>query len=110
MGQFTGVVLGFPTVLFTGGLVVVVAFWTIVLVGGADAHGPGHHGAGGGNGGSGGHGGHGAGGRHDHPHGGRAGVPAAAGLGGVPVTVVLSLLVALAWFLTLAGSAALPAS
>lgn len=38
---------------------------------------------------------------------GGTGLPAAAGLGGVPVTVVLSLLVALGWFLSLAASAAL---
>ncbi|MFG1810016.1 hypothetical protein [Streptomyces sp. NPDC049040] len=115
MGQFTDVVLGFPTVVFTGGLVSVVAFWTIVLVGGADAHGPWHHGATGGHGGNGGVGGgsgHGVlGGRHDplsaDRHGAGAGALAAAGLGGVPVTVVLSLLIALSWFLTLAGSAAL---
>ncbi|CAG7640752.1 hypothetical protein [Actinacidiphila bryophytorum] len=117
MGQFTDVVLGFPTVLFTGGLVAVVAFWAIVLVGGADAHGPWHHGAAGGHGGAGGNGGHSGhgvnGGRHDRlggeadGHGGGAGALAAAGLGGVPVTVVLSLLVALSWFLSLAGSAAL---
>lgn len=118
MGEFTGVVLGFPTVVFTGGLVVVVLFWAIVLVGAADAHGPWHHAGGagghGGYGGDGGHAGHGAGGRHDHvtagddahdAHG-SGGLLAAAGLGGVPVTVVLSLLVAVAWFLSLAGSAA----
>lgn len=116
MGQFTDVVLGFPTVLFTGGLVAVVAFWAVVLVGAADAHGPWHHGAAGGQGGHGGAGGssgHGVhGGRHDplsgaEPGHGGAGALATAGLGGVPVTVVLSLLVALSWFLTLAGSAAL---
>ncbi|NUS15383.1 MAG: hypothetical protein HOY69_29005 [Streptomyces sp.] len=125
MGEFTGVVLGFPTVVFTGCLVAVVAFWGLVLVGGADAHGPWHHhglagghGGTGGHGGSGGYGGHGVGGRHDlaapgggsgdgHAHGGSGGLLAAAGLGGVPVTVVLSLLVAVSWFLSLAGSAAL---
>lgn len=115
MGDFVGVVLGLPTVVFTGMLVAVVAFWAVVLVGGADAHGPWHHhGAAadghGGAGGHGGHGGHGVGGRHDlagdpgaDAHGG---LLAATGLGGVPATVVLSLLVAVAWFLTLAGSAA----
>lgn len=159
MGEFTGVCLGFPTVLFGGALVVVVGFWALVLVGGADAHGPGHHGAGGGahHGGHGGHVGQGAhhGGHAAHGHGhvsahvheahghagahapsrhsgaghrdadgtdgsdgsdGRhdagqrpaeSGLLAAAGLDGVPVTVVLSLLIALAWFLSLAGSAAL---
>ncbi|MFI0895699.1 hypothetical protein [Streptomyces sp. NPDC020983] len=133
MGEFTGVVLAFPTVVFTGALVAVVAFWGLVLAGGAGAHGPWHHhGTAGGHGGTGGHGapgeahggvgghgGHGVGGRHDlsvpdggpdggAPHGG-AGLLAAAGLGGVPVTVVLSLLVAFAWFLSLAGSAAVRA-
>ena len=92
MGEFTDVVLGFPTVVFGGALVVVVGFWMLVLVGGADAHGPGHHG----------HFAH----RGAH-HGGRQGPHRALGLDGVPVTVVLSLLVALAWFLSLAGSAAL---
>lgn len=124
MGEFTGVVLGFPTVVFTGALVAVVGFWGIVLVGGADAHGPWHHHAGAGgygghgasgeaHGGTGGNGGHGVGGRHDlagpghaDAHGAGTGLQAAAGLGGVPVTVVLSLLTALAWFLSLAGSAA----
>lgn len=88
MGDFTGVCLGFPTVLFTGALVVVAGFWVLVLVGGADAHGPGHHGHGGGS------------------HG-ETGLLAGAGLGGAPATVVCSLLIALAWFLSLAGSSAL---
>ncbi len=141
MGEFTGVCLAFPTVLWGGALVVVVGFWSLVLVGAADAHGAGHHGAGG-------HGVHHGGGAHHgvHPvgahhgaaahhgagahhgsvsahaphtaphaaatHGsgrpvGETGLLAGAGLGGVPVTVVLSLLVALAWFLSLAASAAL---
>lgn len=99
MGEFTDVVLGFPTVLFGGALVVVVGFWGLVLVGGADAHGPGHHDhmSSDHQGGPDGH----ADGEH-----GETGLPAGAGLGGVPVTVVLSLLIALAWFLSLAGSAA----
>jgi hypothetical protein len=154
MGEFTDVCLGFPTVLFGGVLVVVVGFWGLVLIGGADAHGPGHHGAGGSMGHGGAHGaghhgfhgaghvtaahpptavhaapgahaaadghgaaadGHGAaadghGGAAHHgsdAHPGHGGLLAAAGLDGVPVTVVLSLLVALGWFLSLAGSAAL---
>ncbi len=135
MGEFTDVCLGFPTVVFGGMLVVVVGFWAAVLVGVADAHGPGHHGAGGG-GHHGGHGGHGHGGRGHggaraaahgphtgpaargvdgtggHPHDlhashADAGLIAAVGLDGVPVMVVLSLLVALGWFLSLAGSSAL---
>jgi hypothetical protein len=100
MGEFTDVVLGFPTVVFGGALVVVVGFWMLVLVGGADAHGPGHHGH------FAHHGAH-DGGHDSGHHGGRTGPHRALGLDGVPVTVVLSLLVALAWFLSLAGSAAL---
>jgi hypothetical protein len=153
MGEFTGAVLGFPTVLFGGALVVVVGFWAVVLVGAADAHGPGHHGfhdaPGHGGGHAGGHGGshagvhvsaHGGGhaGAHGNAHGGApasghgrahaghgsvraghggrqdasggrrgGGFLAAAGLEGVPVTVVFSLLIALGWFLSPAGSAAL---
>lgn len=161
MGEFVDVCLGFPTVLFGGALVVVVGFWGLVLVGAADSHGPGHHGADGGHsmghggshgvaraGGDGlaghghgiaghghtaGHGpGHGTGHAHGHSEGHAHGHPggdahghlgrdahdggdrpadsgllAAAGLDGVPVTVVFSLLIALGWFLSLAGSAAL---
>lgn len=114
MGEFTGVVLGFPTVLFSGALVVVTGFWTLVLAGGADAHGPGHHGPAaphtGHHGGDArtGHGPRGGESPH-HARGPRAGrgLLAGAGLDGVPVTVVCSLLIALAWFLSLAGSAAL---
>ncbi|WP_329368059.1 hypothetical protein OG896_22535 [Streptomyces sp. NBC_00669] len=132
MGEFVDVCLGFPTVLFGGALVVVVGFWGLVLVGAADSHGPGHHGADGGHsmghGGShgaapasgdglAGHGhaghGHAGGGAHDGgahdggDHSADSGLLAAAGLDGVPVTVVFSLLIALGWFLSLAGSAAL---
>ncbi|MBD0740381.1 hypothetical protein [Streptomyces sp. CBMA29] len=114
MGEFTSIVLGFPTVLFGGALVVVVCFWLVVLLGGADADGPGHHGPDadfGGGGHDGGLDAH----AHDAPdadgghegHGGLGGLLAATGLDGVPVTVVFSLLTALAWFLSLAGSAAL---
>jgi hypothetical protein len=124
MGEFTAVVLGFPTVLFGGALVVVVAFWGLVLVGGADAHGPGHHGHLGAHhhasGTAGSHGSHAAGshtaGSHPpapqgpgphHTGGPRGSLTAATGLDGVPVTIVLSLLVTFAWFLSLVGAVAL---
>ncbi|MEV7773330.1 hypothetical protein [Kitasatospora sp. NPDC086791] len=76
---------------------------------GAGGHGAGGHGAGGhvAHGTSGGHGTDGGGGGKGahagtgHHHGG---VPDALGLGGVPVTVAVSLLVALAWFVSLAGT------
>ena len=124
MGEFTAVVLGFPTVLFGGAMVVVVAFWGLVLVGGADAHGPGHHGHLGSHHAAGPHAagahsaGHGTGPHSSGPHptgrpsadahpGPRGSLTAATGLDGVPVTIVLSLLVTFAWFLSLIGSVAL---
>ncbi|MFF8844900.1 hypothetical protein ACF08N_19650 [Streptomyces sp. NPDC015127] len=81
MNEFLMAAVVFPTVFFSAALVVVVAFWALVLCGAAgpdlfdsDA---------------------------DLPGG------TAAGLGGVPVTVAVSLLVAVAWFTSLAGSVAL---
>ncbi|MBY8878921.1 hypothetical protein [Actinacidiphila acidipaludis] len=114
MGEFTAVVLGFPTVLFGGAMLVVVAFWGLVLLGGADAHGPGHHGhlgshhagphpASGRGTGSPANGPHANGSHHAGP---RGSLTAATGLDGVPVTIVLSLLVTYAWFLSLTGSVA----
>lgn len=124
MGEFTRAVLGFPTVLFGGALVVVAGFWTVVLAGGAGIHVPGHHGPlahhHGGPAAAPGHASpaaahagahpasHGSAGRG--PHGRGAGPIAALGLDGVPLTVVFSLLTALAWFLSLAGRIALDAA
>lgn len=131
MGEFTGVVLGFPTVLFGGALVVVVAYWGLVLVGGAGLHGPGHHGhfashhptahhgsahhatahhptsAQTAHDAADGHAGHAGHASHADHSGPRGSLLAAAGLDGLPVTVVLSLLVTLAWCLSLIGSTAL---
>lgn len=89
MAEFLAAVLGFPTVLFTFSLVVVVAYWVLVLVGGMglDAL------------------------DGDVPDGGGpsdsgfAGFLGGIGLGGVPVTVVVSLMIAVAWFLSLSGTA-----
>ncbi|MGI5166283.1 hypothetical protein ACQEU3_18185 [Spirillospora sp. CA-253888] len=85
MAEFLRAALGFPAVLFSFALLVVTGYWVLVLLGAlgidaldADAD-TGADGAGG------------------------DGLVAAAGLGGVPVTVVLTLLVSLAWFLSLAG-------
>lgn len=79
MDEFLTATLTFPTVLFTFTLVIVAAYWLLVLVGGAavewgdgDAAAPAGH----------------------DVH----------GLGGVPVTIVVSVLVTLAWFLCLIGS------
>lgn len=99
MGEFVRTALAFPTVLFSFALLVVIGFWLLALMGGVSAHGHAGHG---------GHGGHGETGSHHDGHGhGGEGLLAAAGLDGVPVTVVLSLLTAVAWFVSLAGSALL---
>ena len=82
MGDFVGVVLGFPTALFTFLLVVVVGYWIVVLFGALDSDSLDGDGDG----------------------TGFSGVLAGIGLGGVPVTVALSLLVAFAWFVSLAGA------
>ncbi|WP_377270127.1 hypothetical protein [Peterkaempfera sp. SMS 1(5)a] len=103
----------YPTVLFTFALAVVVAYWVVVLVGGVHFHGgrgghhspTGHHSPAG-------H--HGPTGHHSHgEHHGRAerhahgGLQRVLGLGGVPITVAVSLLVAFAWFTALTCQAVL---
>ncbi|NYD47423.1 hypothetical protein BJY14_003406 [Actinomadura luteofluorescens] len=95
MGEFTDVALGFPTALFSFSLLVVAGYWTLVLLGGlgVDLLGAGA----------------------DADTGAGAGAEdgfaaerlAPLGLGGVPATVALSVLVGLAWFVSLAGSALL---
>ncbi|OLT14277.1 hypothetical protein BJF79_19255 [Actinomadura sp. CNU-125] len=82
MSEFFDAAFGFPTALFSFALLVVAGYWALVLAGGLgldflDGD--------------------------DTDAGG--GWLGAAGLGGVPVTVVLSLLIALTWFTSLAGSA-----
>ncbi|MGW7446766.1 hypothetical protein [Kitasatospora sp. NPDC054795] len=127
MGGFFAAALAFPTALFSFALVVVVGYWLLMLFGGLvpgavhGGHGGGHQvdvghaghhlGAGhGGHAGHLGHGGHSAGGHGADDGSGRqgtghhTGVLDALGLGGVPVTVAVSLLVALAWFVSLAGT------
>ncbi|MFI5493419.1 hypothetical protein [Actinoplanes sp. NPDC051859] len=78
MGGFFEAVLSFPTVILTPLLVVVIGYWLVVVVGGADPEGDGGAEAG--------------------------GFLGFLGLGGVPASVVLSLLVVFAWFTTLAGA------
>ncbi|MFE4359462.1 hypothetical protein DR950_31895 [Kitasatospora xanthocidica] len=124
MGGFFAAALAFPTALFSFALVVVVGYWLLMLFGGLvpgavhGGHDAGHHmdvghaghHLGAEHGGHVGHGGHGAGGHGadggpDRPGAGHhTGVLDALGLGGVPVTVAVSLLVALAWFVSLAGT------
>jgi hypothetical protein len=77
MGDFVRAALGFPTVLFTPMLLVVIGFWLVVIAGGADP---------------------------DADHGGQGEPLGFLGLGGVPLSVPLSLLVLFAWFASLAGS------
>ncbi|MFP8906939.1 hypothetical protein [Streptomyces atacamensis] len=96
MSEFMRVAMSFPANLFGFGLVVVLVYWVTVLVGavGVDAL----------------DGGEGIGTDHcDHsatgPATGPAAVLAAAGLGGAPVSVSLSLLISIAWFASLSGTA-----
>lgn len=122
MTEFLTAILAFPTVIFTILLGVVVLYWLFVLLGAldinllgdadldghghtdidvgghghADVHLDGH-----------GHGLHGDAAGHDHGHGhgdadaehagGLAGLIQALGLGGVPVTLMLSVLILAAW-------------
>ncbi|MEV6601405.1 hypothetical protein AB0M36_31820 [Actinoplanes sp. NPDC051346] len=78
MGGFFEAVLSFPTVVLTPLLIVVIGYWLVVIVGGADPEGDGG--------------------------GESGGFLGFLGLGGVPASVVLSLLVVFAWFATLAGA------
>ncbi|RFS84602.1 hypothetical protein D0T12_13705 [Actinomadura spongiicola] len=94
MGEFFDAALGFPTALFTFSLLVVTVYWTVALLGGLGTELPGAGGDVGDDFG-------------DAEDGFFAERLAILGLGGVPVTVVLSLLIALAWFVSLAGTASL---
>ncbi|MFF3288862.1 hypothetical protein [Streptomyces sp. NPDC003023] len=79
MNEFLATAFSFPTVLLSAALAVVIVFWALVLLGVAE---------------------------HDSFDGDVAqpGTGAAAGLGGVPVAVAASVLIAVAWFTSLAGS------
>ncbi len=92
MEDFLRAALEFPAVLFGSALVVVVGYWLFALVGGVGVDTP--------DGG----GGIGA----DPPDGVAAGAWAALGLRGAPVSVAVSLLVAIAWFLSLVVTVLLP--
>lgn len=75
MGRFLAAAAGFPTIVFTAALVVVVVFWLLVAVGVTESHSF----------------------DADADFG-------AWGMGGVPVSVAFSLLTAFAWFVSLAGT------
>ena len=94
MGAFIAAATGFPTVVFTAALVVVVLYWLLVALGAADAHGHGHahvHIRG-----------------HAHVnargHDGGRGHGYGRWLGGVPVTLAFSLFVAVGWLISFCGS------
>jgi hypothetical protein len=87
MGAFVGAAFGFPTALFSVLLIVVIGYWAVVLFGLAHTHAI-----------------DGDGGGID----GDGGVLSVAGLGGVPVTITFSFLVAVGWFASLAGAALFP--
>jgi hypothetical protein len=78
VNEFLSTAFAFPTILFSAALTVVVVFWVLVLLGAAD---------------------------HDSFDGDvePAGI-GASGLGGVPVAVAASLLIAIGWFTSLTGS------
>ena len=86
MGEFVDAALSFPAVLFTFMLAVVVLYWLLVLLGTLDID------IGGGD----------DGGDDD-------GFLDGVGLGGVPVTVTLSVLIVVAWFVSLVGAIVLAA-
>lgn len=78
MGEFVDAALGFPAVLFTFLLVVVVGYWLLVLLGALDIE------------------------ALDFDADGDA--LGGIGFAGVPVTVTASLLIAIAWFVSLVGT------
>lgn len=75
---FVGAALGFPAVVFSFALVVVIGYWVLVLLGGLGID------------------------VLDGDDG--SDLLDGLGLGGVPATVVLSLMIAVAWFVSLAGT------
>ena len=92
MGEFLRAALEFPAALFGSALLVVVGFWLFVLVGGVGADtldGGGGIGA-------------------DTPEAGVSGAWAVLRLRGAPVPVVVSLLTAIAWFLSLVVTVTVP--
>ncbi|WP_406296587.1 hypothetical protein OG948_13695 [Embleya sp. NBC_00888] len=98
MGDFVRAALAFPAVLFSFALVVVAAYWLLVLLGGVVVghgdHGGGHHGGPWAHGGHDGHGDH-VGHGDDDPR----------DTAGVPITVTISLAIAVTWFGCLVGTA-----
>ncbi|WP_328680791.1 hypothetical protein [Streptomyces sp. NBC_00343] len=80
MGAFFAAATGFPTVVFTAALTVVVLFWLLVALGAADAHG------------------------HAHAHLNSRAHGDGWGIGGVPVTLAFSLFTAVGWLISYCAS------
>ncbi|BCB79779.1 hypothetical protein GCM10022251_39900 [Phytohabitans flavus] len=78
MGEFVDAALAFPAVLFTFLLVVVVGYWILVLLGALDIE--------------------------ALDFGGDGDALGGLGFAGVPVALTASLLIAIAWFVSLAGT------
>ena len=85
MGDFIDAALGFPAVVFSVLLVVVVVYWVLVLAGAVDVG-------------------------DSDADGGLDGILDRLDLGGTPATVVLSVVVAIGWFASLVGTVALDAA
>ncbi|WP_026116673.1 OB-fold-containig protein [Nocardiopsis valliformis] len=85
MGVFLSTAFGFPTVLFTPMLIVVLGYWIFVTVGAADTEMLDSVDA-------------------DGDAAGLSAVFSKAGLGRVPVTVALTMLICVAWFVSMMGS------
>jgi hypothetical protein len=98
MTSFLDAALGFPAVLFTFLLMVLAGYWLFVLLGAVELNAFDGAGVDGDVSGE---------GLTDGPEAdGFGGILAAAGLGGVPLTMVLTLLVGFAWLISLAGTVA----
>ena len=85
MGVFLSAAFGFPTVLFTPMLIVVLGYWIFVIVGAADTETLDSVDA-------------------DGDAAGLSAVLSKAGLGRLPVTVALTMLICVAWFVSMMGS------
>lgn len=87
MGEFVAATLTFPTAVFTFALLVVAGYWLLVAIGATEAFGD-----------------------EVGETGTAPGFFDALGLGQVPVTVAVTILVSLSWFACLAGTVAIEAA
>jgi hypothetical protein len=87
MNEFIGAAFAFPTAMFSVLLVAVIGYWVVVVLGALDVESLDGGGESGGDSGD---------------------MLSVVGLGGVPITVVLSFLIAIGWFASLAAGALVP--